>query len=97
MVILMATAFSGFQKCLHSADESNYVDSDNNWDMREILMIPAGQFKHFIVTGNALSKPNFHALRITHYALRITHYALRIAISALHHGECQLRSPDRLD
>ena len=76
----LTTAFRYFQQFLSSADQSSYLASDNGWDMREMLTIPAEQFERFIATENSISAPNLHAVRI--------------AIALLHHGGNQLRFPD---
>ncbi|MEZ0139803.1 MAG: SIR2 family protein [Candidatus Reddybacter sp.] len=77
----LATAFRCFQKFLSSADQSSYLESDDGWDMREMLMISAGQFERFIATESSVSTPNLHAVRIV--------------IALLHHGGNQLYFPDR--
>tara|TARA_R110000787_G_scaffold73201_4_gene163050 strand:+ start:1925 stop:3775 length:1851 start_codon:yes stop_codon:yes gene_type:complete len=75
----LATAFSCFQRFLCAAGQSNYADNDSDWDLREMLVIPAGQFESYIATADAVSKPN--------------RLAIRVAIAVLHHGRNQLRSP----
>lgn len=76
----LSVAFSHFQQYLLSNGQHNYTEELNDWDMREMLTIAAGQLDGLLTSGEVLPELDRHAIRLI--------------VTLLHHGKSQMSSPD---
>lgn len=58
-----SAAFRSIQEYLKSIGEENYLDDDFEWDMQELLTIPASQFET-LVTHRVDGSSDYHAIRL---------------------------------
>lgn len=76
----LSVAFEYMQHYLKSIGESNYADDDSQWDIRELLTIPALQLD-VLVAHKVDGNPDYHALRLI--------------MVLLQHGKSQRVSPKK--
>ncbi|AEG00125.1 SIR2 family NAD-dependent protein deacylase [Methylomonas methanica] len=77
----LSGAFGLFQRYLLALGEHNYAQEKFDWDIREMLTIPSGQFEALLAGNNVESKFDRHAIRLI--------------IALLKHGRNQLQSPQQ--
>jgi hypothetical protein len=77
----LSGAFYSLQRYLADLGETNHTEKKYDWDFKEMLVIPAGQFESLLITSNHLPKPDYHAIRLI--------------VALLRHGQRQLQSPQQ--
>ncbi|WNB74178.1 SIR2 family NAD-dependent protein deacylase [Methylomonas koyamae] len=77
----LSGAFRLFQYYLGNLGEKNYATEKYDWNNREMMVIPAGQFESMLSGKTSLPKPDYHAIRLI--------------LALLKHGQRQLHSPQQ--
>ena len=75
----LTVAFASFQQFLDIHGQDNCTQEQLARNMREMLIVAAGQLQELPVNGGAMAEANRHAVRV--------------AIALLHHGSNQLSTP----
>ncbi|AMK79064.1 hypothetical protein A1342_02865 [Methylomonas methanica] len=77
----LSGAFGLFQNYLQAMGERNYAKEKFEWNVREMLSIPSGQFEALLAANSIESKFDRHAIRLI--------------VALLRHGLKQLQSPQQ--
>lgn len=77
----LSGAFGLFQNYLQALGEQNYAKEKFEWNNREMLSIPSGQFEGLLAANSIESKFDRHAIRLI--------------VALLKHGLKQLQSPQQ--